>query len=99
MNLLVPRREFIRNVSFAALAAGGQPSALAAGKTITMGLVGCAHIHTPGYINLLHKRQDVTVKSVWDHDVAPADKKAKEQGDRRVKDASPNLSDHERARA
>ena len=95
MNLHMTRREFIRNASFAALAAGGLPSALAAGKTLTMGLVGCAHIHTPGYINLLKKRQDVTVKSVWDHDTARAEKRAKELGARVVKDASQIWSDDE----
>ena len=95
MNLHMTRREFVRNASFAALAAGGLPSALAAGKTITMGLVGCAHIHTPGYINLLKKRQDVTVKSVWDQDTARAEKRAKELGARVVKDASQIWSDPE----
>lgn len=30
--------------------------------------LGCAHIHTPGFINMLSARQDVRVKSVWDQD-------------------------------
>jgi predicted dehydrogenase len=30
--------------------------------------VGCAHIHTPGFINMLSKRDDVRVSAVWDPD-------------------------------
>jgi predicted dehydrogenase len=30
-------------------------------------LIGCAHIHTPGFVNRLRQRSDVTVKHVWDH--------------------------------
>ena len=34
----------------------------------TTAFVGVAHIHTPGFLNGLNKRDDVTVKAVWDHD-------------------------------
>jgi predicted dehydrogenase len=30
--------------------------------------VGCAHIHTPGFINMLSRRNDVKVTAVWDPD-------------------------------
>jgi predicted dehydrogenase len=30
-------------------------------------LVGCAHIHTPGFVKRLQARPDIKVKSVWDH--------------------------------
>ena len=30
--------------------------------------VGCAHIHTPGFINMLSRRDDVGVSLVWDPD-------------------------------
>lgn len=30
-------------------------------------LVGCAHIHTPGFIGRINKRSDIQVKYVWDH--------------------------------
>jgi predicted dehydrogenase len=30
-------------------------------------LIGCAHIHTPGFVNRLQKRSDVAVKYIWDH--------------------------------
>src|SRR5438128_7569070 len=94
MNLDLTRRDFIRSAGAATLVAS-LPSALAANKTITMALVGCAHIHTPGYVNLLKKRQDVTVKSVWDHDAARAEKRAKELGAQTVKEAGQIWSDPE----
>ena len=95
MNTDLNRRDFIRSATVAALAAASLPTAVAAGKTITLAFVGCAHIHTPGFVNLLKKRQDVTVKSVWDHDVARAEKRAKELGAQVVKDVSQIWSDPE----
>jgi predicted dehydrogenase len=35
--------------------------------TTQLALVGCAHIHTPGFVKRIQARQDVTVKYVWDH--------------------------------
>ena len=47
----------------------------------TIALVGCAHIHTPGFIKAIQKRKDsIAVKSVWDHDAARARKRADELG-------------------
>ena len=37
-----------------------------------LALVGCAHIHTPGFVDRLNKRDDVVVKFVWDHDAERA---------------------------
>jgi predicted dehydrogenase len=34
--------------------------------------VGCAHIHTPGFVKRIQARQDVAVKYVWDHQPARA---------------------------
>ena len=31
-------------------------------------LVGCAHIHTPGFVKRLNERADVEVRAVWDHE-------------------------------
>ena len=31
-------------------------------------LVGCGHIHTPGFVKRLKERENVQVKYVWDHD-------------------------------
>ena len=48
-------------------------------KTMTLAFIGCAHIHTPGFVRLLaRERKDVKVKYVWDHDAARAEKRAKE---------------------
>lgn len=41
-------------------------------------LVGCAHIHTPGFVKRLQARTDVTVTKVWDHEAARAAKWAQE---------------------
>ena len=43
---------------------------------LQLALVGCAHIHTPGFIKRLNARSDVRVTSVWDHDLARAQKSA-----------------------
>lgn len=45
---------------------------------VTLAFVGCAHIHTPGFIKLLKGRNDVKTKWVWDHDAARAERRAKE---------------------
>jgi predicted dehydrogenase len=95
MNTDLTRREFLRSAGVATLAAASLPAALAADKTMTLAFVGCAHIHTPGFVNLLKKRQDATVKSVWDHDAARAEKRAKELGAQVVKDVSQIWSDLE----
>lgn len=50
----------------------------AADRATNVAFVGCAHIHTPGFINSIKKRDDVTCKSVWDHDRARAEKRAAE---------------------
>jgi predicted dehydrogenase len=39
-------------------------------------VVGCAHIHTPGFLNTLRDRADVRVAAVWDHDRARAERSA-----------------------
>jgi len=43
---------------------------------IFLALIGGAHIHTPGFIDRINKRDDVAVKYVWDHDPARAQKRA-----------------------
>lgn len=45
---------------------------------IHVALVGCAHIHTPGFAKRMNERDDVTVKSVWDHNGDLAQKYAGE---------------------
>lgn len=89
------RRQFIRTTSVAALAAASVPPALAAEKTITVALVGCAHIHTPSYVGILTQRDDVKVKLVWDHDPARATKSARQLEARVADDLNQVWSDPE----
>lgn len=46
----------------------------------TVALVGCGHIHTPGFVKRLQARTDVAVKYVWDHQPARAAKQAEALG-------------------
>ena len=46
----------------------------------TVAFVGCAHIHTPGFIQLVNSRPEIQCKTVWDHDAARAAKRAAEMG-------------------
>jgi predicted dehydrogenase len=39
-------------------------------------IIGCAHIHTPGFVKKFQARQDSVVTSVWDHDSVRAKKTA-----------------------
>jgi len=65
------RRRFLKTTALAsaALAAGtARGGAAEAGAPLVLGLVGCAHIHTPGFAKLLAGRADVRVKWAWDAD-------------------------------
>lgn len=57
--------------------------------------VGCAHIHTPGFIKRVNDRSDVSAKYVWDHDVDRAEKRAQELGAARVAELSEIWNDPE----
>jgi len=46
----------------------------------TVAFAGCAHIHTPGFINALKGRPKFRCKTVWDHDAARAARRAAELG-------------------
>ena len=48
----------------------GQTGGAASGAKTTLALVGCAHIHVPGFANQLAARPDVRVKWAWDPDPA-----------------------------
>jgi predicted dehydrogenase len=56
-------------------------------------LVGCAHIHTPGFVKRLQDRADVTVKYVWDHQSERAEKWADELSAQTVTALEPIWSD------
>ena len=81
MNSTLTRRDFLHTAGAATVAAASLPSALAqADKKLTLAFVGVAHVHTPSYLGPVKKRNDVKVKSVWDHDAARAEKCAKATG-------------------
>jgi predicted dehydrogenase len=81
MNERITRRHFISQTGAAAVAAATLPAALAQTQaSVTLAFAGVAHIHTPGFINLLKERKDVKVKAVWDHDPARGQKRATELG-------------------
>jgi len=81
----IDRRGFLKAAGGAALIAA-LPGGLAAAAgdnaaRATLALVGCAHIHTPGFTKLLDaNRPAVRVKFVWDHDPARAARRAAELG-------------------
>ncbi len=47
---------------------------------IPIGLVGCAHIHTPGFVKSLLTRPNLKVTSVWDPNPARSQKRANDLG-------------------
>ena len=96
MNLNLSRREFIRDTAVAVAGAASLATIAAEpGKQITIAFVGTAHIHTPGFIDLIKSRSDVKVKSVWDHDAARAEKRAKAVGAKVVNDPNEIWNDPE----
>lgn len=91
----INRRNFVRLAGTAGLAAGigSQAAAQSNAAKLQLALVGCAHIHTPGFVNLLRARRDVTVKYVWDHDAARAVKRAGELESRAIDNVNEVWSD------
>lgn len=48
---------------------------------VNVAVVGCAHIHTPGFIKTLNERKhEITVKYVWDHNAERGRKRAEDLG-------------------
>src|SRR4051812_13049406 len=59
-------------------------------------LLGCAHIHVPGFIKQMQARKsDVLVKTVWDHDVTRGQQRADELEARFIGDLHTILADPE----
>lgn len=88
------RRDFIRATGTATLAAASFSSAFAqTGTPIQIALVGAAHIHAPGFVELVKTRHDVKVKWVWDHDSARAAKYAGQLDAQVARDVSQVWSD------
>lgn len=91
MKETLDRRSFLKTTTTAAATlalASGPSRVLAAEGKITMALVGCAHIHTPGFVNLLKGRSDATVKYVWDPNRVRSEKWAGELGATVVEDVN-----------
>ena len=65
----------------------------------TVAFVGCAHIHTPGFIHTVQNRPDIQCKSVWDHDTARAQQAADALGAQVVADLDALYADPEIAAA
>ena len=58
-----------------------------------LALLGCAHIHTPGFVKRLQARSDVKVMYVWDHDEARAAQWVDELGAKQISDPAVALDD------
>jgi predicted dehydrogenase len=58
-----------------------------------LALVGCAHIHTPGFVKRIQARQDVAVKYVWDHQPERAERWAAELNAQVAPDVATILAD------
>jgi len=75
------RRDFVKT-------AGAAGAAMLAGNTaeagqdasVTLALLGAAHIHTSMFLQMLQTREEVKIAHVWDHDAARAEKHAAECG-------------------
>ena len=86
----VSRRTFLKTTTTSAAAGAvalSLPAAVAAEEKIALALVGCAHIHTPSFVNLLNSRPDVKVKYAWDHQIARAEKRGEDLGAKIVANA------------
>lgn len=61
-----------------------------------LAFIGCAHIHTPGFIKAIQRRSsELMVKSVWDHDASRGQHRADELGARFIGDLKTILADPE----
>lgn len=100
MNDSINRRDFIKTgaLAGAALAFSNGLSSHVLGAenaSVTLAFVGCAHIHTPGFIELLKRTPSVKVKYVWDHEEARAARRAKELSAKQVTDLKEIWNDEE----
>jgi predicted dehydrogenase len=66
------RRRFLKTAGAAGVSLAAAPARAESpgAVTTTLALVGCAHIHVPGFTKLLAGRPDVRVKWAWDPDPA-----------------------------
>src|SRR4051812_26626360 len=62
---------------------------------VNIALLGCAHIHTPGFVKTVKSRKDVMIKTVWDHDKERGQKYADDLEARFIGDVKTILNDPE----
>lgn len=93
--MFLTRRSFLRTTATATLATSVLPAFAQSENKIAVALVGAAHIHAPGFADILKTRKDTSVKCVWDHDSARAEKYAKDLGARVVSNLHDIWSDPE----
>ncbi len=62
---------------------------------ISIGLVGCAHIHTPGFVKRIKSRQDVKITKAWDPNPVRSQKWGTEAGAAIVSDVAEIWDDPE----
>jgi predicted dehydrogenase len=91
------RRRFLKTAGAAGAAlAAGPPRAGAQGAGMTtLALVGCSHIHVPGFTKQLAERPDVRVKWAWDPDPARVAKWGAAAGARTAGSVAEILADRE----
>jgi predicted dehydrogenase len=76
----ISRRTFLQQAGLTGASLALTPALLRAAEpadtqpTVVLALVGCAHIHTPGFVEKLKARGDVKVKWIWDHEAERAKK-------------------------
>lgn len=58
-----------------------------------VGFIGCAHIHVPGFVNMLSKRSDIKVAAMWDDDKRRSSVWAERAGARVADSAEAILND------
>ena len=92
----ITRRRFVKTACVASSAVLAGPAVMAAeDKSISVALLGVAHMHTPMYLQILGTREDVKVKCVWDHDSMRAKKVAEACGARVARSAAEAMADAE----
>ena len=89
---LITRRSFLARAGMAGAALAvlpriesAEPSSKPAGET-TLALVGAAHSHTGGIVNILKNHKEAKIKYVWDHNAERGNKWANKLGSRFVPD-------------
>jgi predicted dehydrogenase len=88
------RRDFVKTASAAGTTMLAVNAVRAAeNKSVSLALLGAAHIHTSLFLQILGTREDVKITQVWDHDAARAEKVAAQCGAKVAKTSAEVLGD------